>query len=430
LTHAGDLLIVKARQVVTCEPDLSDGSDPEAAELGLIQEGSILVSDRKIRWVGAASDLPAEASGTGRVLDAAGMVVLPGLVDAHTHAVFMGTREREYEMRIRGMTYMEIAQQGGGIISTVSQVRQASLGDLVETSLPRLAGMLRRGTTTVEIKSGYGLDLENELKMLEAIRRLDQQSPVDLVPTFLGAHEFPPEYKDKPGRYVDLVVNGMIPAVAEARLAEFCDVFCERGVFTVEQARLILLRGKEFGLKPKIHADEFADSGAAGVAAEVGAVSAGHLAFASRQGLLAMKQAGTVAVLLPGVSLGLGRCEFADARRMLDLGLQVAVATDFNPGSSMVDSLLIAGSLACSFMKMTPAEVILAITRHAAKALDRQNRIGSLAVGKIADLVLFDVPDFRYIPYHLGGDMVATVIKNGEVVFTRSQGYGPESRIN
>jgi len=353
-------------------------------------------------------------------LSASGLVALPGLVDCHTHAVFYGTREREYEMRMQGVPYMEIARRGGGIVSTVSSLRSATADDLVRVSLPRLKSMLAHGTTTVEIKSGYGLDLENELKHLEAIKRVGEAVPLDVVPTFLGAHEFPPEFKSDRRGYVDLVINEMLPAVAERGLAEFCDVFCEEGVFTADESREILTAAKDMGLKPKIHADEFVDSGGARVAGEVGAVSAEHLYAASREGLEAMLEAGTVAVVLPGVSIGLGKCEFADARGMVEMGLDVAVGTDFNPGSSMTDSLILMSSLACSFMRLSPEEAILAITLKAARALDREGSIGSIRPGKRGDVVLFDVPDFRYIPYHFGGDVVKSVIKNGAVVWERT----------
>jgi imidazolonepropionase len=290
--------------------------------------------------------------------------------------------------------------------------------------------MLRQGTTTVEIKSGYGLNTGTEIKMLTAIKRVGEETPVDVVPTFLGAHEIPPELRDDRERYIDIVTEEMIPSVGASGLAEFCDVFCEQGVFTAAESRRILVRGRDFGLRPKIHADEFDDSGGAGVAAEVGAISAGHLGHASREGLEAMREAGTVAVLIPGVAVGLGRSEFADARGMLDMGLNVAIATDFNPGSSIVHSLPIVSSLACSFMKMTPAEAILAITRQGARAVGREDRIGSIAPDKQADLVILGVPDFRYVPYHLGGEVVRTVIKNGNVVFDSTQDWAGNGRIN
>ncbi len=430
MPHSEDLLIKNALQVVTCQPDLFDSQDEDARSLGLIDDGSVLVSGGTVKWVGRTSDLGEKASGISGEIDASGKVVLPGLVDAHTHTVFAGTREREYEMRIKGAAYMEIARAGGGINATVASVREADIDDLVSSGIKRLASMLRRGTTTVEIKSGYGLETESELKMLRAILEIGRHSAADVVPTFLGAHEIPPEFKGRRDRYVDIVTEEMIPAVSQEGLAEFCDVFCEKGVFTSGEARRILIKGREHGLKPMIHADEFADSGAAGVAADVGAVSAAHLAFASEDGIEAMREAGTVAIVLPGVSVGVGKCTFADARRMIEIGVDVAIATDFNPGSSMVDSLLIVSSLASSFMKMTPAEVILGITKHAARAIDRSDSIGGIGPGMQADLVFFEAPDFRYIPYHLGGDIVDAVMKKGKMVFSKAQGAGANGRIS
>jgi len=388
----------------------------------LIDGGSILISRGRIEKVGDFRSMDSREKRGLTTLDGSGLVVLPGLVDCHTHTVFAGTREKEYEMRASGASYMEIAEEGGGINSTVARVREASEDDLVNNTLPRVRSMLRSGTTTLEVKSGYGLDVDNEIKMLRAISRVGEAQPVDVVPTFLGAHEFPPEYRDAKEEYVTVVLEEMIPAVAREGLAEFCDVFCEKGVYTADQARAVLKCAVEHGLKPMIHADEFAESGAAEVAADVGALCAGHLGFASDKGLTAMKRSGTVAVLLPGVAFGLAEPRFADARRILSLGLDVALATDFNPGSSMVSSLLLVSSIACSFMRMTPSEVILGITRNAAKALGREDSVGSLSPGKKADLVLFRVPDFRYIPYHLGGDIVEIVIKDGEVVFKNTQG--------
>ena len=411
------LAITNIARLVTCEPRLFDSADREAEAIGLIDDACVVVRAGQIEWVGRQEELVTGRGDGLDTLDAQGMVVLPGLVDAHTHAVFAGTREKEYEMRLAGATYMEIANQGGGINSTVRSVRLASEDQLVETAKPRLRSMLRRGTTTVEVKSGYGLDLENELKMLRAIKRLGEETDLDVVPTFMGAHEIPPEHRKTRERYIDTVTEEMIPAVSQAGLAEFCDVFCEEGVFSPDESRRILACGVEHGLKPKIHADELKDTGGAKVAADLGAVSAGHLAFASAEGLRAMRDAGTVAVVLPGVSLGLAKPEFADARSMLDMGLDVAVATDFNPGSSMVDSLLIAAGLACSFMKMLPRETLLGVTARAAKALDRHREIGTVTAGKRADLVFFDIPDFRYLPYHFGGEMVKMVMKSGKVVY-------------
>ncbi len=416
-----DLAIKNISQLVTCEPDLFDSSDDEVRPVGLIDDACLLISGGAISWVGGRKQFETSGHGASEVIDAGGLAVLPGFVDAHTHTVFAGSREREYEMRVKGAGYMEIAAAGGGINATVGAVRNASIDELVQSGSSRVGSMLRQGTTTVEIKSGYGLSVEAELKMLKAIKRVGEETCVDVVPTFLGAHEIPPEFRENRDGYIDLLIDEMIPAAGESGLAEFCDVFCEQGVFTADESRRILLRGKEYGMRPKLHADEFVESGGAGVAGEVGAISAGHLGHASREGLEAMKASGTVAVLMPGVGVGLGRPEFTDARTMIDMGLDVAVATDFNPGSSMVHSLLIVSSLACSFMKMTPAEVILAMTVGGAKAVGRQDRVGSIAPEKQADLVLVEVPDFRYVPYHLGGDIVRTVIKNGIVVFDRTQ---------
>jgi imidazolonepropionase len=410
------IVIENISQLITCEPDVYGSEDGEAPALGVVKDASIVISGGEIEWIGHSGDAGAE--GRERI-DGSGLVGLPGLVDCHTHAVFFGTREREYELRMKGIPYMEIARRGGGIASTVSSVRSASLEELVDVSRPRLRSMLARGTTTVEIKSGYGLDVENEIKQLKAIEILGRETPLDVIPTFLGAHEFPPEFKDDRRGYIDLVIGEMLPAVGDAGLAEFCDVFCERGVFTADESFEILSAGKQHGLRPKVHADEFADSGGAMVAGRVGAVSAEHLYAASRDGLLAMKEAGTVAVLLPGVSIGLGKPDFADARGMVDLGLDVALATDFNPGSSMTDSLPIVTSLACSYMKLTPEESILGVTLNAARAVGRGDVLGSIRPGKQGDVVLFDIPDFRYIPYHFGGDMVHTVVKKGRVVYKR-----------
>ena len=414
-----DLSIEHLHQLATCEPSLAASEDPGAQSLGLIDDGCIAIADGKVAWVGPQRDFAAAGFVPSSVMDGRGLVAVPGLVDCHTHALFAGSREREYEMRLAGRTYMEIAAAGGGIRSTVRAVRRASEDQLVASGLARVRSMLAWGATTIEIKSGYGLSLEAELKMLRAIRRVGREARPDIVPTFLGAHDIAEEYVDRREAYVDLVVEEMIPAVADEGLAEFCDVFCERGVFGADESRRILLAAVDRGLRPKVHADEFAPSGGAEVAGEVGAVSAEHLLHASEGGLEAMRAAGTVAVLLPGVALGLGKPEFAPARKMLAMGLDVALATDFNPGSSMVHSLPVVASLACSFMRLAPAEALLAVTRGAARALGRESTIGSLARGKQADIALFDVPDFRYIAYHMAGAAPSTVIKAGRVAYER-----------
>ncbi len=414
-----DFSIENISQLVTCEPELFDSQDEEGRAIGLVDDACIAVSAGEIKWVGSQRDFTASGLMASRVVDGGGLVVLPGLVDSHTHALFVGTREKEYEMRLKGRSYMEIATSGGGIRSTVRTVRQASEEELVRAGLAHTDAMLRWGTTTVEIKSGYGLSVEAELKMLRAIRQIAREAEADIVPTFLGAHEIPDEFRGDRSSYVDLLIQDMIPAVGETGLAEFCDVFCERGVFSAQESKRILLCARDWGMRPKLHADEFVTSGGAEVAGEVGAISAEHLVHASEEGLEAMKEAGTVAVLLPGASVGLGNLQFADARKMLGMGLEVALATDFNPGSSMVHSLPIVSSLACSFMKMTPAEAILAVTSGGAKALGRESKIGRLTPGRQADIVLFDIPDFRYIPYHLGGATAKMVIKKGREVYMR-----------
>lgn len=412
------LILENIGELVTCEPRLGDASDASASKVGLIANACVVVEDDRIVWVGKQADFDSSPFEPAHRIDVSGSAVLPGFIDCHTHTVFAGNRDHEYEMRVSGATYMEIAESGGGINATVMAVRDSSEERLFELGLARLRAMIRSGTTTVEIKSGYGLSLEDELKMLRVIRRLNEESDLDIIPTFLGAHEFPPEYRKDRERYVDIVVEEMIPAVSELGLAEFCDVFCERGVFTPEQSRRIMVAAKEAGMKLTIHADEFEDSGGAELAAELGALSASHLGHASVHGLKAMKEAGTVAVVLPGVSFGICKPEFANARQMLEMGLEVALATDFNPGSSMVHALPIITSIACSFMRMTPAQAILAITKAAARALGREASLGSIEVGKQADLVILKAPSYRYVPYHLGGDLVDKVIKKGQIIYT------------
>jgi imidazolonepropionase len=414
-----DLSIEHLRQLVTCEPSLAQSNDPVAEPVGLIDDGCIAVSAGRVIWAGSQRGFATSGLIPSRVIDGSRFVAVPGLIDCHTHAVFAGSREREYEMRLAGKTYMEIAAAGGGIRSTVRAVRGSSEDQLAAAGLARVRSMLAWGATTIEIKSGYGLSLEAELKMLRAIRRVGEEAEADVVPTFLGAHDTAEEYLDRRGDYVDLVVEEMIPAVAEEKLAEFCDVFCERGVFSADESRRVLLAAAAHGLRPTVHADEFAPSEGAEVAAEVGAISAGHLLHASDGGLEAMRAAGTVAVLLPGVALGLGKPEFAPARKMLAMGLDVALATDFNPGSSMVHALPVVASLASSFMRLSPAEALLAMTRGAAKALGRERTIGTLARGKQADIALFDVPDFRYIVYRMAGAAPSMVLKAGRVAYER-----------
>lgn len=398
-----ELLFTGATEVVT-----SDGGRSDA----LRTDVAVLVGDGTVLAVGSEPALLERAPAAHRV-DCTGCVVTPGLVDSHTHAVFGGWRAGEYALRSRGMPYMEIARRGGGINASVRDVRARSEDELVELARGRLDAMLRHGTTTVEIKSGYGLDTDSELKQLRAIRRLRDEVPLHIVATFLGAHEFPPEYREDRERYVDLVVEEMIPAVAADGLAVFCDVFMEPGVFTAQQTRRILTAGLAHGLLPKLHADELENSGAAELAAELGAVSADHLGAVSDAGIAALAESETVATLLPATLLFLGRTGYAPARRLLDAGATVAIATDFNPGSSPTPSLPLVMTLACSLMAMDPLEAIVAATAGGARALRLEDGTGTLRPGAPADLVVWEISDHRELPYRFGTVAVRSVWKGG-----------------
>lgn len=415
------LLVRHASQLVT----LKGGSDApltgKAMEaLHIIEDGSVWIEEGIIQSVGTDREI-AEKYGSrleeARVIDATGRLVTPGLVDPHTHLVYAGSRENEFEMRLKGATYMEIMNAGGGIHATTAATQQATHEQLYEESRRRLDRFLRHGVTTVEAKSGYGLTLEHELKQLEVARELNQNHPVDVVSTFMGAHAVPVAYRERPDDFVDQVIRDMIPEVARRKLAEFNDVFCEKGVFTPEQSRRILEAGKEWGLLPKIHADEIEPYGGAELAAEVGAVSADHLLKASEKGIRAMAEKGVVAVLLPGTAFFL-MAESADGRRMIDAGVPVALSTDCNPGSSPTVSMPLIMNLGCLKMGMTPAEVLTAATINAAHAIRRGHEIGSIEEGKKADLVLFDVSNYMSLQYAFGVNHVHTVIKGGEVVLT------------
>ncbi len=382
-----------------------------------IPGAAMLVDDGKIAWFGPQSRL--SAPGGTEVLDAEGGVVVPGLVDCHTHTVFAGTREAEFVRRIEGATYAQIAESGGGIRVTVDAVRRASLDELVALARPRLERMLRHGVTTLEIKSGYGLSVDHEIKMLKAVARLGEVQPIELVATYLAAHTVPGEFDGRPDAYLDAVfADSVLTRIRDASLAEFCDVFCERTAFGVEQSKRVLEIGKRFGLSPKVHADQITQMGASRLAAEVGAVSADHLEKIDEAGVEALKQAGCVAVLLPACSFFLG-VEQAPARKLIDAGLPVAIATDYNPGSSMVESLPLAMSIACTQLRMTPTEVVVAATANAAAAISRQDRVGAIEVGRQADLVILDVPNHERWLYECGRNCVGTVIKAGRVVVSR-----------
>jgi imidazolonepropionase len=378
------------------------------------ENSAVIVRDGRVVGVIPAQQALATYEGAA-VVDGEGGVLTPGFVDSHTHAVFAGTRAAEYEMRARGFDYMEIARQGGGINASVTDLRRRSVAELVELALPRLYEMVRHGTTTVEIKSGYGLSTTDELKMLRVIRTISEQVPLRIVPTFLGAHDVPLEYRDRRGEYVDLIVNEMLPAVAAERLAVFCDVFMEPGAFTREESERILRAARERGLLLKLHADEFANSGAAELAAELGAASADHLGAISDAGIAALATSDTVATLLPATLFFLGKTAYAPARKLIDAGVTVALATDYNPGTAPSSSMPLILTMACSQMRMTPLEALRAATAGGAQAL-RRHDVGTISEGAWADLVLWDVTDFREIPYRFGTPPVAGVWLGGECV--------------
>ncbi len=410
-----DLLIVNASELVTLAGDPQKPRvGKQMRELGIIRDGCLVVRDGRIVAVGKTSEI-AKLFRAESIISANGKTVLPGFVDSHTHLVFAGSREDEFQMRVEGASYLEILGAGGGVLKTVRDTRKASIDRLVDLGVKTLDVMLAHGTTTVEAKSGYGLTTKDELKILEATRRVNQLHTVDVVSTFLGALVVPPEYKGNLRGYVDLVVEEMLPKVAASVLAEFCDVFCEKGVFGLEQSRRVLMAAKSHGLRVKVHADEMSGFGGAELAADVGAISAEHLLFSSIDGVKAMASKGVVAVLLPTAAFSLMLGRFADARLMIDCGVPVALGTDFNP-NCLVESMQLVVAFACHFMRLTPAEAITAATINSAHAVGRGSDVGSLEVGKRADIVILDAPNHKFLGYHFGVNLVEKVVKNGRIV--------------
>lgn len=414
-----DLLVVQVGQLVTAAGNSdSPKRGPELSEIGIIEDGAVAALNGEIVAVGTTHELleSVDLLDGALLIDAEDHVVLPGLVDPHTHFIFAGSREHELEMKIQGVPYLEILACGGGILDTVRSTRAASREDLIQVGAKYLGEMLAQGTTTAEAKSGYGLTLDDELKMLDAVKILHEIQPVDLVPTFLGAHAVPEEYKDNPEGFVELIMEKMLPALSGTGLARFCDVFCEDGVFSVDQSRRILLKAKELGFDLKIHADEMVPLGGAELAADLGATSADHLMMISEKGIKMLAASDTVAVVLPATTFCMMGKQYAPARKMIDQGVAVALSSDFNPGSSPVNSLQIVMGIACRQLKMTPAEVISAVTINAAHAIGCASSVGSIEVGKKADLVIFDAEDYRYLMYRFGTNLVERVIKSGKVV--------------
>ncbi len=412
------ILINHANEVLTMATDVKGPRLKEQmSEIGLQQDVSILIEGTQIKMIAPLKEIEQQYPSLvadAEVIDASGKIVMPGLVDCHTHLVHGGTREHELNMRLSGKSYMDIMNAGGGIHYTTTKTRETSFDALYDKTYTHLNQFLKHGVTTVEAKSGYGLDWENEKKQLEVAKKLQETHRVDIVSTFMGAHAVPKAYKGNEDAFVEQVIQEMIPKVAELKLAEFNDVFCEKGVFTPEQSRRILMAGKAHGLIPKIHADEIEPYEGAELAAEVGAISAEHLLVASDEGIEAMAKSGTIAVLLPGTAFFL-RAPYARGRLMIDSGVPVAISTDFNPGSSPTISLPYIQNLACMNMGMTMEEVLCATTINAAYAIQRGEQVGTLEVGKQADVLILDVPNYKQLQYFYGMNHTHTVVKNGQV---------------
>ena len=408
------LAVLHVSQLVTLAGPKRRRTGRELSELAIIFDGGMLIRDGRIEAVGSSNEIK-NKPGDAEVIDARGKVVLPGFVDAHTHLVFAGNRLDDFEGRARGDTYEQIAKAGGGIWSTVEKTRAASEADLLVAAKKHADWFLRCGTTTVESKSGYGLTLEDELKILQVMRRLSRETPLEIVPTFLGAHAVP--RKMNADEYVDLVVNEMLAKVTSDNLAEFCDVFCERNYFSVEQSRRILSAAKKCGLKLRIHADQLSSSGAAKLAAELNATTADHLEKTDEQGIVALKSGSVQPVLLPGSVYALGSTCYPRAREMIEAGLAVVIATDFNPGSSPTPSMPTILSLACTQMKMSPAEALSASTINPAYSLGRGDQIGSLEPGKLANFAIFDCEDYRELAYWFGLPLTHGVYIKGKKAY-------------
>jgi len=417
---AETLAVINCSQLVTLSGARRPRAGGDLRQLAIIEDGAMLVRDDLIEAVGRRREIESLIKGDCEIIDAGRRVVMPGFVDAHTHPVFAGIRANEFEQRASGATYREIAARGGGIRSTVRATRTASLTDLVKAGKRYAQWFLRCGTTTIEAKSGYGLTTEDELKILRAIKQLNEETPLRYVPTFLGAHDIPAEYKPRRDTYVNLVVNEMLPRVAQEKLAEYCDVFCEEDVFTTEESWQILSAARSHGLGLRVHADQLSLSGGAKLAAELNAATADHLENTDLTSILALKTAKVQPVLLPGSVYALGSNQYPPARQMIDAGLTVVLATDFNPGSSPTPSIPMVLSLACTQMKMTPAEAITAATINAAYSVGRGDEIGSLEKGKRADFVIHDCEDYRELAYFFGIEHASQVYSGGKLVFSRS----------
>jgi imidazolonepropionase len=425
-TMNGNLIIKNAAELVTCS-GFKAKKGKGMADLHIIFDGAVIIKEGIIAAVGKTKDIVRQYEKSGvdlsefDLIEARDKAVLPGFVDSHTHFVFGGYRADEFSWRLQGDSYMEIMQRGGGIVNTVKATRKAAKAELIQSGIKRLDSMLSFGVTTAEGKSGYGLDRKTEIKQLEVMAYLDRIHYVDVVPTFLGAHAVPEEYKGKEDAFIDFMANEVMAEVAERHLAEFCDIFCEKTVFSVDQSRRLLTRAKDLGLKLKLHADEIVQLGGAELAAELGAVSADHLLQVSDRGIMDLAKAGVVATLLPATAFSL-REPYAPGRKMIDRNCAVALATDFNPGSCFTESIPLVFALATLYMNISPEEAVTALTLNAAAALNRADKIGSIDAGKNGDLIILEFPSFKYIPYHIGVSTVEKVIKKGNLVFDKENG--------
>jgi len=416
------LFFRNAEQLLTLSGPPAPRRQEALSELGVILKGAVLTQGTKIHRVGRTSDLEPEARRVkAEAIDCRGAVVMPGFVDSHTHLVFAGNRVEDYERRLRGWTYEAIARAGGGICYSAQKVREASVGALVAQAERFLNAFAAYGTTTLEVKTGYGLDVEQELKILEALRRLRKVSALELVPTLLAAHALPADFAGRRAAYVDLVARRLIPAVGRKKLAEYIDCFCDRGAFSVEDCRKLLTVGRRHGLVPRLHAEQLSRTGASRLAMELGAASADHLDHLSERDIRALARSGVVATLLPGSNFHLGLQKYPPARRLIDAGAIVALATDFNPGTSPTLNMQFILSLACTAMRMTPAQAISAATLNAAYALRRTDRLGSLEPGKQADLIVMDLPDYREIPYYFAVNHCVMNVKRGRIIYRRQE---------
>lgn len=420
-----NLIIKNAKELITSS-GFSQKSGEDMKNIGLIENGSLIITNGIIEKVGSTEDVLKGFDTTGyEIIDAKDKTVLPGFVDSHTHFIFGGYRESEFNLRLQGASYMEIMESGGGIASTVKETMEATKEELFQAGKKRLDSMMEFGVTTVEGKSGYGLETETELKQLEVMEDLDKAHPLDIVKTYMGAHDIPVDYKDDVNGFIDYLIEDSMPKVKEQNIAEFFDIFTEKNVFEIEESRRLFLKAKEMGFKLKIHADEIIQIGGAELAAELGCISADHLLQASDEGLALMKEKDVIATLLPCTAFSLKE-EYARARFIIDNGGAVALATDYNPGSSYTNSIPLLIALSTIYMGMTIEEVITALTINGAAAVDRADTVGSLDIGKKADVIIIDAPSYKFLSYNIGVNLVKTVVKDGKVIFEKDWIKKPE----